>query len=64
MGRIWSDTRRFETWLQVEIAAAEAMAAAAIVPAAAAKDMVRGDQLSATIVGPETASMDAGRLRL
>jgi predicted Zn-dependent peptidase len=29
-----------------------------------AKDMVRGDQLSATIVGPETASMDAGRLRL
>ncbi len=29
-----------------------------------AKDMVRGDQLSATIVGPETASIDAGRLRL
>ena len=29
-----------------------------------ARDMVRGDQLSATIVGPETASVDAGRLRL
>jgi len=29
-----------------------------------AKDMVRGDQLSATIVGPDTASVDAGRLRL
>ena len=29
-----------------------------------ANDMVRGDQLSATIVGPESASIDAGRLRL
>ena len=29
-----------------------------------ANDMVRSDQLSATIVGPETASVDAGRLRL
>ncbi len=36
MGRIWSEQRRFETWLQVEIAAAEAMAEAGIVPAAAA----------------------------
>ncbi|MBP1634405.1 MAG: purB [Acidobacteria bacterium] len=36
MGRIWSDQRRFETWLQVEIAAAEAMADAGIVPAGAA----------------------------
>ena len=26
MGRIWSDERRYETWLQVELAAAEAMA--------------------------------------
>ena len=32
MGRIWSEQRRYETWLQVEIAAAEAMAAAGIVP--------------------------------
>lgn len=37
MGRIWSDQRRFETWLQVEVAAAEAMAEAGIVPAAAAR---------------------------
>jgi predicted Zn-dependent peptidase len=29
-----------------------------------AADCVRGDQLSATIVGPEAASVDAGRLRL
>jgi len=39
MGRIWSDQRRFETWLQVEVAAAEAMAEAGIVPASAARDI-------------------------
>jgi adenylosuccinate lyase len=33
MGRIWSDQHRYETWLRVEIAAAEAMAEAGIVPA-------------------------------
>src|SRR6266436_2945034 len=39
MGRIWSDQRRYETWLRVEIAAAEAMASAGIVPPAAARDI-------------------------
>jgi adenylosuccinate lyase len=39
MGRIWSDQRRYETWLLVEIAAAEAMAAAGIVPADAAREI-------------------------
>jgi adenylosuccinate lyase len=39
MGRIWSDQRRYETWLLVESAAADAMAAAGIVPAAAARDI-------------------------
>jgi adenylosuccinate lyase len=39
MGRIWSDQRRYETWLVVETAAAEAMAAAGIVPAEAAHDI-------------------------
>ncbi len=39
MGRIWSDQRKYETWLQVEIAAAEAMARAGIVPAEAAADI-------------------------
>jgi adenylosuccinate lyase len=39
MGRIWSDQRRYETWLLVETAAAEAMAAAGIVPAEAARDI-------------------------
>jgi adenylosuccinate lyase len=39
MGRIWSDQRRYETWLRVETAAAEAMAAAGIVPPEAARDI-------------------------
>src|ERR671912_2626518 len=39
MGRIWSDQRRYETWLQVEVAAVEAMARAGIVPADAARDI-------------------------
>jgi adenylosuccinate lyase len=39
MGRIWSDQHRYETWLRVETAAAEAMAAAGIIPAEAARDI-------------------------
>ena len=39
MGRIWSDQRRYETWLAVEAAAAEAMAAAGIIPSDAARDI-------------------------
>jgi len=39
MGRIWSDQRRYETWLLVEAAAADAMAAAGIIPADAARDI-------------------------
>ena len=39
MGRIWSDQRRYETWLQVELAAVDAMAHAGIVPADAARDI-------------------------
>src|SRR2546430_17508165 len=39
MGRIWSDQRRYESWLLVEIAAVEAMAAAGIVPVEAARDI-------------------------
>src|ERR1700719_1074246 len=39
MGRIWSDQRRYETWLLVETAAAEAMAAAGLVPNEAARDI-------------------------
>src|ERR671912_989923 len=39
IGRIWSDQRRYETWLLVETAAAEAMAAAGIIPLDAARDI-------------------------
>jgi adenylosuccinate lyase len=39
MGRIWSDQRKYETWLQVEIAAVDAMARAGIVPTDAAREI-------------------------
>src|SRR5204863_9359770 len=39
MGRIWSDQRRYETWLLVETAAADAMASAGIVPVDAAREI-------------------------
>ncbi len=37
MGRIWSDENRFRTWLAVEVAATETLAAAGIVPKEAAQ---------------------------
>src|SRR5947209_10879541 len=39
MGRIWSEERRYETWLQVEIAAAQVMADVGIIPHEAARDI-------------------------
>src|SRR6476659_7556450 len=39
MGAIWSDERRYESWLQVELAAADAMAAAGLVPEDAAREL-------------------------
>src|SRR5215208_2467117 len=39
MGAIWSEQRRYETWLDVELAAADAMAAAGLVPAEAAREL-------------------------
>jgi adenylosuccinate lyase len=39
MGRIWSEQRRYETWLLVETAAADAMASAGIIPLEAARDI-------------------------
>ena len=39
MGRLWTDQHRYETWLQVEIAAAEAMAARGLIPVDAARDI-------------------------
>ncbi len=39
MGRIWTEQRRYEAWLEVELAAADAMAAAGIIPQDAARDL-------------------------
>jgi adenylosuccinate lyase len=39
MGAIWSDRRRYETWLDVELAATDAMAEAGIVPREAALEL-------------------------
>ncbi|MBL8136485.1 MAG: adenylosuccinate lyase [Acidobacteria bacterium] len=39
MGRIWTEERRYDTWLAVELAAADAMAAVGIVPADAAREL-------------------------
>ncbi len=39
MSAIWAEQRRFECWLQVELAAADAMAEAGIVPADAAREL-------------------------
>ncbi|HEY7792002.1 MAG TPA: adenylosuccinate lyase [Vicinamibacterales bacterium] len=39
MGGLWSDERRYQTWLQVEIAAVEALAAAGVVPVEAAREI-------------------------
>jgi adenylosuccinate lyase len=39
MGAIWSDQRRYETWLEVELAAADAMADAGLIPRDAASEL-------------------------
>jgi adenylosuccinate lyase len=39
MGAIWSEQRRYETWLAVELAATDAMADAGLVPAEAAREL-------------------------
>ncbi|HEY2433661.1 MAG TPA: adenylosuccinate lyase [Vicinamibacterales bacterium] len=42
MGAIWSDRRRYETWLEVELAAADATAEAGLIPAEAAAALRAG----------------------
>ncbi len=39
IGAIWSEQRRYETWLEVELAAADTMAEAGILPADAAREL-------------------------
>ncbi|HVW03982.1 MAG TPA: adenylosuccinate lyase [Vicinamibacterales bacterium] len=56
MGAIWSELRRYETWLEVELAATDALAAAGIVPvedartlrARAAFDIARIEEIEQT----------------
>ena len=56
MGAIWSDQRRFETWLEVELAATDALAETGVVPAAEARtlreraafDIARIDEIEQT----------------
>src|SRR4029453_6393803 len=50
MGAIWSEQRRYETWLDVELAAAHAMAEAGLVPPEAGRDL------------RERAAFDIGRI--
>ncbi len=39
MGRLWTEQRRYDTWLRVEIAAAETMAEHGLIPRDAARDI-------------------------
>jgi adenylosuccinate lyase len=39
MGAIWSDARKYETWLDVELAATDALADSGVVPAADAREL-------------------------
>ena len=56
MGAIWSDARRYETWLEVELAATDALAEAGVVPPADARalrarasfDIARIDEIEKT----------------
>ena len=41
MGRIWSDQNKFQQWLEVELAASEALAELGVVPAEAARAAAR-----------------------
>jgi adenylosuccinate lyase len=52
LATIWSDVRRYETWLKVELAACEAMEAAGLVPAGTA----------AEVQGKASGKLDAKRI--
>ena len=39
MGRLWTEQRRYDAWLEVELASADAMAVAGIIPSEAAREL-------------------------
>ena len=45
MGAIWSEQRRYESWLQVEVAAAEVDACSTTVHAGITCELVDGDRI-------------------
>ena len=57
LAELWSDARRYETWLRVELAACEAMEAAGRVPAGTAESV---DDLMETAVKGGGASAGPG----
>ena len=59
MARIWSDENRFRTWLAVEVAATETLAAAGIVPKEAAKAIRARAAGKIGPTAPATASISA-----
>ena len=48
MGRVWTDQRRYDFWLLVESAAADAMATHGVIPADAARDIREKGSVSAS----------------
>jgi adenylosuccinate lyase len=50
MGRLWSDQRKYDTWLRVESAAADAMADHGLIPLDAARDIREKGQVDAARV--------------
>jgi adenylosuccinate lyase len=56
MGAVWSDRRRYETWLEVELAAADATAEAGLIPRDAAAE------LRAKCAGPGIDVIDIARI--
>ena len=47
IGQIWGDQRKYDTWLRVEVAAAEAMASTGLIPAEAARELAACEGVSA-----------------
>ena len=56
MGKIWTDQRRYDTWLEVETVAAEVMAEHGLIPAEAARDIREKGAVDAARVDEDRAN--------